>query len=81
MVWAYRGLGICGHIMMCALFGQGESERGPRSFPEISLKLDHFSHNLLAVSLIEDVTWLSLPVGYVHSVITHWVLSMSQGLG
>lgn len=45
------------------------------------MKLEPFSHDLSAVSLIEGVTRLSLPVGHVHSVITYRMLSMSQGLG
>ena len=66
---------------MCTHFRHWEKKRGSHSFPEISVKLDHFSHNLPAVSLTEGVSRLSLPVGHVHFVITYCMLSMSQGLG
>lgn len=62
------------HVDMCTL----QIRERPL---EISVKLDHFSHNLIAVSLTEDVTRLSLSVVCVHAVITYWVFSKSHILG
>lgn len=76
---SWGALWLSGHMRPHAGVCTLQTGRGLHSFSEISVKLDHFSH-LLAVSLTEDFTWLSLLVDCVHSVITYWELPMSQGL-
>lgn len=58
-------LGLCGHRLMCAHFKHWERKRGSHSFPEISVKLEPFSHDLSAVSLTEGVAKALAPVGHL----------------